>query len=77
MRPKRSTSKKVITDEVAEDNLDLSEESSGDFSSASSDEYDPRKEKGMEDTYEESASDEEEEEEEESSSYAESPAKKM
>lgn len=78
LRPKRSAAqrnKKQEDKNDDENDLGLSEESDdGDFSSASSDEYDPRKDKAsIEETFEESESEEVESDEE--ASFAESPVK--
>lgn len=79
-RPKRAAAQKTLTKETTPDkgDLDLSEESDdGDFSSASSDEYDPNKDADMgrhEETFEESEESESEEVEDESS-FADSPVK--
>lgn len=80
MRPRRVASQKPAPKkpEAAEDDeLDLSEESDGDFSSASSDEWDPTKKKPDE-TFGESESEDEEgdTEEPESESATDSPVKK-
>lgn len=80
-RPKRSAAQKSKPqEEVKEaiiDELDLSEESDGDFSSASSDEWGPSKNKSLEETFEESESeaDATESEDGESGSNPESPVK--
>lgn len=61
LRPKRNaTQKQKLEQKDTDDGLDLSEDSDGDFSSASSDEWDPAKKKGMEEeTFEESESEQE------------------
>lgn len=76
LRPRRAASQKVKSNEAENEDLDLSEESSGDFSSASSDEYVPAKEKGIEDTFEEFTSDISSDEEEEPSTSTDTPVKK-
>lgn len=80
-RPRRIASQTQAAkkpDAADDDDLDLSEESSdGDFSSASSDEWDPTKKK-VDETFGESESeeDDDETEEPESESATESPVKK-
>lgn len=61
-RPRRAATQRALTkeDKASDNELDLSEESSdGDFSSASSDEWNPVKKKANEETFEESESDHE------------------
>jgi hypothetical protein len=55
-RPKRIASQKAQQKQIvdSDNELDLSEESDGDFSSASSDEYNPDKSKGNDETFEDS-----------------------
>lgn len=71
LRPKRSVAQKVkqkLNQRDSDDELNLSEESDGDFSSASSDEYDPTKSSKNEETFEESDEGTSESEEAESES---------
>lgn len=77
LRPRRAASQKRKSNENVNVDLELSEESSGDFSSASSDEYDPTKDKGkIEETFEESDEFESSGEEDEESSFVDSPVKR-
>lgn len=84
LRPKRSAAQKSKPQEkdkkaISDVELDLSEESDGDFSSASSDEWGPTKNKIQEETFEESESEadatESEDEDGKSGTNAESPVK--
>lgn len=80
-RPKRAAasnafkaSQKEEENGDSNDELDLSEESDGDFSSASSDEWDPNKTAAVDETFEDSDA-ESEESAEESESAPDSPLK--